>query len=162
MPDYLVKLYALPPLEPALKRIEVNGFELRRALAPEKSIVVDWVRTVFAPNWGDECDVSFSGRPVSCFLVTRDGTLVGFACYDATCKAFFGPTGVVEEVRGKGLGVALLLSALHAMRHEGYAYAIIGAGGGAEEFYRKTVGAIPIEGSSPGIYRGMLKARPAS
>ena len=38
---------------------------------------------------------------------------------------------------------------------QGYGYAIIG-GVGPAEFYAKTVGAIPIEGSEPGIYRGLL------
>ncbi len=38
---------------------------------------------------------------------------------------------------------------------EGYAYAIIG-GAGPTEFYTKAVGAVAIEGSTPGIYRGVL------
>jgi len=45
--------------------------------------------------------------------------------------------------------LALLLSCLHAMRDNGYAYAII-AGVGPAEYYSKTVGATLIEGSSPG------------
>jgi hypothetical protein len=48
------------------------------------------------------------------------------------------------------------LACLQAMRAEGYAYAIIG-GVGPAEFYAKTVGAVEIEGSTPGIYRGQLK-----
>lgn len=42
------------------------------------------------------------------------------------------------------------------MREQGYAYAIIG-GVGPVEFYAKTVGAVVIEGSDPGIYRGMIR-----
>lgn len=157
MPDYLVKLYELPPLAPALERVKEAGYDLRRALPPEKSIVVDWVRENFASTWADECDVAFGNRPVSCFVVTRGGELFGFACYDATCKAFFGPTGVSEKARKAGLGGALLLASLHALWNEGYAYGIIGAGGGAEGFYRKVCQATPIDGSAPGIYRGLLK-----
>lgn len=41
------------------------------------------------------------------------------------------------------------------MRSQGYGYAIIG-GVGPADFYAETVGATPIEGSDPGIYRGML------
>jgi hypothetical protein len=159
MPDYLVKLYELPPLAPALEKLEKGGYVLRRALAPEKSIVVDWVRTNFASNWADECDVAFRNSPVSCFIVTRENEIFGFACYESTCKDFFGPTGVSEKARGGGLGGALLLASLHAMLSEGYAYAIVGGGGGAEDFYRKVAGAVPIEGSAPGIYRGMLKRK---
>ena len=157
MPDYLVKLYDLPPLAPALERVKGAGYDLRRALTPEKSIMVEWVGKHFAPNWADECEVAFSNRPVSCFVVTQGNAMFGFACYDSTCKAFFGPTGVSEEARGGGLGGALLLACLHAMWNEGYAYGIVGGGGGAEEFYRKVCGAVAIEGSEPGFYRGMLR-----
>lgn len=159
MPDYLVKLYELPPLSSALEKLEKNGYVLRRALAPEKSIVVDWVRENFAPNWADECDVAFSHTPISCFLVSKENEMFGFACYESTCKAFFGPTGVSEKARNGGLGGALLLASLHAMWNEGYGYAFIGAGGGAEDFYRKVTGATPIEGSEPGVYKGLLRRR---
>jgi hypothetical protein len=54
------------------------------------------------------------------------------------------------------LGRALLLAVLHAQRAQGYAYAIIG-GVGPAEFYARNVGAIPIAGSTPGIYAGMLR-----
>jgi predicted N-acetyltransferase YhbS len=63
---------------------------------------------------------------------------------------------VDEKARGTGLGKALLLAALRAMAADGYAYAVIG-GAGPVDFYVKTVGAIPIEGSEPGLYRGMLR-----
>ena len=41
------------------------------------------------------------------------------------------------------------------MRQQGFGYAIIG-GVGPAEFYSKAVGAVAIEGSEPGIYRGLL------
>jgi hypothetical protein len=43
------------------------------------------------------------------------------------------------------------LRSMASLRELGYAYAIIG-GAGPVEFYVKTLGAIPIPGSSPGIY----------
>ena len=45
------------------------------------------------------------------------------------------------------------------MRANGYAYAIIG-GVGPAEYYRKSVGARLIEGSNPGIYKGILSHVP--
>ncbi len=68
----------------------------------------------------------------------------------------FGPTGVAESARGHGVGAALLLLALQAMREQGYAYAVIGAAGPIE-FYQRTVGGIVIPGSWPGLYEGMLE-----
>jgi hypothetical protein len=77
--------------------------------------------------------------------------LIGFACYDCPRKNFSGPTGVVENARGRSVGLELLLSCLYAMRENGYAHAII-SGVGPAEYYSKTVGAMVIEGASPGIY----------
>ncbi len=81
--------------------------------------------------------------------------MLGFACYDATAKNFFGPTGVDPAWRGRHIGAGLLLLALQAMADEGYGYGIIG-GAGPTEFYEKIVHAQVIEGSTPGIYRNMF------
>ena len=61
----------------------------------------------------------------------------------------------VVFVRNGGIGKALLFACLEDMRQQGFGYAIIG-GVGPAEFYTKTVGAVPIEGSEPGVYRGLL------
>jgi GNAT superfamily N-acetyltransferase len=120
-------------------------------------MLLDWVRRNFTEAWASECEAAFAARPPSCFIAVQDDTLSGFACYDCSRKNFFGPTGVAEAARGKGVGLALLLACLHAMRDDGYAYAVIG-GVGPTEYYTKTVGATLIEGSSPGIYDfGLLR-----
>ena len=156
MTDMLVKLYELPPLGPVLAQQKAAGIDIRRALAAEKQIVVDWVANTFKiTHWTSECEVAFAQQPLACFIAVENGQVVGFACHDVTCKNFFGPTGVGESQRGRGLGKGLLLACLHAMAAQGYGYAIIG-GVGPVEFYAKTVGAIEIEGSTPGIYGGIL------
>jgi GNAT superfamily N-acetyltransferase len=157
MPDMLVKLYRLPDLHTQADRTERTGVEIRRPNSWEKSPLLDWVRRAFTETWASECEAAFSARPPSCFIAVQNDALIGFACYDCTRKNFFGPTGVAEAARGKGVGLSLLLACLHAMRAEGYAYAIIG-GVGPAEYYAKTVGATLIEGSSPGIYDfGLLR-----
>jgi GNAT superfamily N-acetyltransferase len=157
MPDMLVKLYELPdPWEP-LRRTQAGGIAVRRPHPWEKSVLTEWVARTFAPAWGLECEIAFTANPPSCYVAVERDRLIGFACYDCTCRNFFGPTGVAAASRGKGVGLALLLSCLHALRINGYAYAIIG-GVGPAEYYSKTVGARLIEGSSPGIYDfGLLK-----
>ena len=99
--------------------------------------------------------MAFSRLPIACFLAVDSGTLLGFACYDATCKNFFGPTAVDSAYRGTGVGTALLLATLSAMAADGYAYAIIG-GVGPVAYYKKAVNALEIAKSTPGVYRGML------
>ena len=154
MHDMLVRLYALPNLDEAVAACAARGVTIRRALTPEKVAVIDWVRAHFARSVA-EVETAFAQTPVTCFIAVRDSTMLGFACHDATCRNFFGPEGVAARERGRGIGRALLLAALHAQRAQGYAYAIIG-GVGPAQFYAKAIGAIDIPGSTPGIYAGML------
>ena len=154
MPDMLVKLYELPELAPALQGMVHKGITIRPAKAPEQPTVVAWMNDHF-PWWTSEMAVTFSRVPVSCLLAMREHDLLGFACYDAICPNFFGPTAVLESERRNGIGNALLLAALHAQKAQGYAYAIIG-GVGPADYYAKAVGARVIEGSDPGIFRGLL------
>jgi len=158
MHDMLVKLYDLPSLEDALQAASVRGVVVRRALAPEKPVVTAWVQTKF-PAFRAEVEIAWSRSPISCFVAARGQQILGFACYDVTARNFFGPEAVIDEERGHGLGRSLLLAALHAQRSQGYAYAIVG-GVGPAEFYARCVGAVPIAGSSPGTYAGMLRLTP--
>jgi GNAT superfamily N-acetyltransferase len=157
MQDLLVRLYSLPEAQPVLDALKAQGIEIRRAMPANKSLIVEWVGKNFGFWWQSETDVAFSNKPVSCFLaVTDGGEIIGFACYEATCKDFFGPTGVLESMRGKGIGTGLLLKCLEAMHHEGYAYAIIGGVDEAIPFYQKVLDAQIIKGSEPGIYKDLL------
>jgi ribosomal protein S18 acetylase RimI-like enzyme len=153
--DMLVKLYNLPNSQAAFERLNVTGCMVRRALAPEKHKVVAWVRKTFSEAWASEAEVAFSRQPISCFIAIQKGKIVGFACHDATCPNLFGPTGIEPAARKSGIGTALLFACLEAMKQQGFGYAIIG-GVGPADFYSKAVGAVPIEGSEPGIYRGLL------
>ena len=158
MPDMLVKLYELPDLQHLVDRLERKGVTIRHAMPYEKHTVVEWVRDTFSAGWGSECEVCFGNQPVSCFIATKEGRILGFACHDCTCRNFFGPMGVAEEARGQGIGKVLFLACLHAMREQGYAYAIVG-GAGPTKFYTEAAGATVIEGSEPGIYVDFLEEK---
>lgn len=153
MLDLLVPLYRLP--EERGTGLQ-DGIMVRRALAPEAHIISAFAEDHFDKAWASECMVAMAGQPPGVFIAIENGKLLGFACYDATARGFFGPTGVSEAARGKGLGRRLLLATLHAMREVGYAYAIIG-GAGPVAFYQRHCPAIEIPDSEPGIYEGMLK-----
>ncbi len=154
--DMLVKLYELPELEPVIQQQAQQGVTIRRAIPPEKYIVVDWVLKTFSKNWASETEISYSHVPPTCYIAVENEAIIGFACYDATRKGFFGPTGVDEAQRGRGIGAALLMICMHSMLWDGYGYAIIGAAG-PTDFYAKAVGATIIPDSWPGVYRGMLR-----
>lgn len=153
--DYLVNL-SLLALNPELDaRMTRAGVTIRRPLAPEAQLVADWVSERFGKGWASETATALTRQPPTCFIATREKQLVGFACHESIARGFFGPTGVDEEARGLGIGHALLLASLLDLRTMGYAYAIIGDVG-PSAFYEKTVGAMPIPNSAPGVYAGML------
>ena len=155
MTDMLVKLYDLPESWPDFSRLLPSAIKLRKPLGGEKSLVVRWVRDNFGESWASEMDMTFSRTPVSCYAAQQDHQMIGFACYDATTLGYFGPTGVAESFRGKGVGKALLFACLLEMRLKGYGYAIIGWAG-PQDYYAKTVGAVPIPDSTPGIWKDWL------
>lgn len=154
MQDMLVKLYDLPA-DAALAQPEDPTVVIRRAMAPDMLQITDFVQSLSSKFAAGECRACFQGHPITCFVATRSGQLLGYACYNATAPDFFGPTAVVPQERGKGIGRALLLRSLAALRDQGYGYAIIG-GVGPQGFYAKTVGAVLIPGSDPGIYKDFL------
>ncbi len=152
----LVNLLRLPPVEPALEELRAAGLVVRRAQPWELTPVREFVKRHFTQAWADEISVGLVRQPVTVYVALREGRLVGFAAYECTRRNFFGPTGVAEEERGRGVGRALLLAALGGLRELGYAYAVIG-GVGPAEFYERAVGARLIPDSSPGIYADPLR-----
>lgn len=155
MPDLLVNLLALPATR------NVDGVTIRRPRAYERAHLRRFITTHFTEGWADEADTGFAHLPPSVLIATVGGAagaksarIVGFACYDCTARGFFGPTGVDAEQRGRGIGKALLLATLHAMREHGYVYGIIG-GAGPVDFYRDAVGATVID-NGPTLYSDLM------
>ena len=151
MPDMLVQLLKLPSVDGLLDEMRKEGIAIRRAHAFEMTQLRGWVAKEFSQSWADEVTVGHANKPISVFVAIRAGNILGFGAHECTCRNFFGPTGVLKTERGKGIGKALLLACLHAMRETGYAYAIIG-GAGPADFYTKVCGATVIADSVPGIY----------
>lgn len=156
MPDLLVNLLNLRPLDPATLERNEAGIIIRRAQPFEITQVRNFVAREFSAPWADEISVGFVNKPVSLYLAVVDKMIVGFAAYECTRRSFFGPMGVVDKLEGRGIGKKLLLASLWGLRDMGYVYGIIGRAGPIE-FYQKTVGAIVIPDSDPGIYRDLLK-----
>jgi GNAT superfamily N-acetyltransferase len=153
--DLLVKLYDVVADADLDRQLADKGIVIRRALAPELDTIRAWIAPRFSPGWVSEAQVAYSRDPNACLIAVRDGKLLGFACYDAIALGFFGPTGVDEAARGLGIGKALLIRTLLAMRERGYGYAAIGWAGPVD-FYARAVGAIPIPDSDGSVYKGML------
>jgi predicted N-acetyltransferase YhbS len=154
MSDMLVKLYDIPEI-PSLQ----DGISIKRACSTDASKIIQFARDEFCEHWANECAYALYNSPISCFIAVKDKKIVGFACYDATAKGFFGPIGLLKTERGNKTGSALLLSCLHAMRNDGYAYAVVGWVGDANPFYEKAANAVMIPDSPPtkSIYFNMIE-----
>jgi GNAT superfamily N-acetyltransferase len=152
MPDMLVSLLRLPSLD----RLNDESVNIRRAQPFEITPVREFIEQNFSMAWADEISVGFANKPVSVVIATRQAKVIGFAGYECTRKAFFGPTGVSASERGRGIGTALLIASLWGLRELGYVYAVIG-NAGPTDFYQRTVGAMLIPDSEPGIYVDLLK-----
>ncbi|MGC9071052.1 MAG: GNAT family N-acetyltransferase [Elusimicrobiales bacterium] len=155
--DLLVRLYDVVGLN-ELDFFKDKDIIIKRPIGAEKNAVVEWVRNKFSAGWASECDVALSKTPPTCFIAVKNLQIVGFACYDATVKNFFGPIGVIEGFRKSGIGKALLIKTLKQMYYDGYAYAVIGWAGPVD-FFKKTVGACEIEGSDSSVYLNLIKSR---
>lgn len=141
--DMIVGLYNLPEINTA------DNIKIKRAFVGDKETILKFVEDNFQRNWVYEVEHSLMQEVSKCFIATENGKVIGFACYDASARGFFGPIGVVPNRRNEKIGNALLIRTLHAMREFGYGYAIIGWVSEAEMFYRKTVGAEYIKGGNP-------------
>ena len=126
MTDMLVKLYNIPNSYEIEKKLSEEGIKIKKALAPDRSRIIDFSRACAKEDYSDEVTAAFSNNPITCYIATKEKKIIGFACYEATAKDFFGPMAVLENERKKGIGKALLLKSLESMQELGYAYAIIG------------------------------------
>lgn len=149
--DMLVNLMKLPDVSDIIHSLAGEEIQIIRALPPDKALLVDWVKTHWNSSAASECECSFAYNPPRTYVAVHENKIIGFASFDSTAPNFFGPTKVDEKYRGKDIGKVLLVKCLEAMREEGFGYAIIG-GVGPIRFYEKSVGAMLIPDSAPGIY----------
>ena len=158
MSDMLVKLYNIPNSYDIEKKLLEEDIRIKKALSPDRSKITSFSKTCAKEYYSDEVNAAFSNNPITCYIATKEKKIIGFACYEATAKNFFGPMAVLENERKNGIGKALLLKSLESMRELGYAYAIIGwPANSAIGFYKKCAGAIMIDEKSSGIYKRMIE-----
>lgn len=142
MPDIVCPLFDVPDSRPIIAKLAAEGIVIRHARVWEQTPVSAFITQHFSQGWADETLAGFSHQPVTVSIAIEKGTIIGFAAYDATARAYFGPTGVNEAYRGRGIGKALFYHAMEGLRELGYIYAFIGAPGPIEFYLKATPGLI--------------------
>lgn len=118
--------------------------DIPRASHDDRERALAFVEKHFGRIWAFEAAKAFETEIPQMYLTEEEGRVTGFAVHDVNNRGlgFFGPTGVSEEMRGRGLGCKLLLASLADLRRLGYARAVI-PWTDALAFYRKCCGAEP-------------------
>jgi mycothiol synthase len=124
----------------AERALAQEGIVLRRAEPREVPRVATFAAAEFSVSWQQELAEAQDYDPVPLFVALRDDEVLSFAAIDVTGPARFGPTGTRKDLRGRGLGGALLRLSLRALRERGETSADIGWVGPLA-FYARTVGA---------------------
>ncbi len=158
MADMLVRLY-----DSNASKFDYTlpkGIKIVRAMALDKKRILEYVAEHFdyiCPEWVYEVETSILKTTPKCFIALEGIKIIGFACYDTSALGFFGPFGVTESYRKKGIGAGLLKQCMQAMKADGYGYAIIGWVSSVP-YYEKAIGAIEINDSFPGVYSRLVNA----
>lgn len=105
--------------------------------AHDRDRVLEFIDREFGPVWRFE-----ASRGATIFYVADGEEIAGFSTHEANNRGlgFFGPTGVAQSFRGRGIGGYLLRASLADLRRLGYSRAVI-QWTDALEFYRKGCGA---------------------
>jgi mycothiol synthase len=117
--------------------IRVLEYSSSRVRTGGGAAVLNFIEHYFGAIWRFE-----ASHAQTIFHIVEDGEIAGFATHEANNRGlgFFGPTGVAEQFRGRGLGRELLLASLADLQRRGFDRVII-PWTDAIAFYRKSCGA---------------------
>jgi GNAT superfamily N-acetyltransferase len=127
--------------EPVLKK---EGYKYERVQPGDFDITYDFVKHQFPNNtWATEVKFSFTFSPPTTFIAKdTNNNIVGWATHSQFFPGSFGPTGVKESLRGKGIGTILFLWCLWDIKQKGVEICeIMWVGGDTVKFYSKVIGA---------------------
>jgi hypothetical protein len=72
MADMLVKLYNIPHSHDIEENLFKSGIRIKKALAPDRSRIIDFSRTCAKDDYSDEVKAAFSNNPITCYIATRE------------------------------------------------------------------------------------------
>jgi GNAT superfamily N-acetyltransferase len=131
-------------LDAGLETIALDAPGVFRPKHDDAERVLDFIERDFGRIWRFEASHAFERDTPTIYVTEHDGAIAGFAAHDVNNRGlgWFGPTGVSQSLRGRGIGRSLLLASLADLRRLGYSRAVI-PWTDALDFYRKSCGAEP-------------------
>ncbi|MBY8979781.1 MAG: GNAT family N-acetyltransferase [Candidatus Lokiarchaeota archaeon] len=127
--------------EPVLKK---EGYKYERVQPEDFDKIYDFVKQQFPNNtWAAEVKFSLHFNPPTTFIAKNaHNNIVGWATHSQFFPGSFGPTGVKESLRGKGIGTILFLWCLWDIKQKGLEKSeIMWVVGDTIKFYSKVIGA---------------------
>jgi len=127
--------------EPASKK---EGYEYKRVQPKDFDETYNFVKHQFPHGtWAEEVLLSFKLNPPTTFIAKNDlNEIIGWATHSQFFPGSFGPTGVLDSLRGKGIGTELFLWCLWDIKQNGVETCeIMWVEGNTIKFYSKVIGA---------------------
>jgi len=124
--------------------LEKNGYKYERVQSKDYNNTLSFVKKQFPHStWAEEVHLSFNIDPPTTFVAKNiKNEIVGFSTHSQFYPGSFGPTGVLESLRGKSIGTQLFLWCLWDMKQNGLNKCeIMWVGGDTIKFYSKVIGA---------------------
>ena len=98
-----------------------------------------FISKYFSTSWALEVEFGLINIPAAHCTVLKNiaGDIVGFAAVHAVNRNWFGPMGIKDELRGRGLGKLILLHAMRQATENGINSLILSGVNDKAQFYRK-------------------------
>lgn len=104
-----------------------EGIIIRRAVGEDRPTIADFFNKTFGEDWQVETQLSLSREPPAVHLALKGDDMIGFAAHSSMNREWgnFGPMGVPDHMRGRGLGRVLLYRCMKDLKDAGHAAAVI-------------------------------------
>jgi len=102
-----------------------KGYVLSIPDQEQRGDIFEWVHSNFGPLYSHEASEAFRHDIPSLWLAYKGNEIVGFSAHGTSELDWFGPIGVIESERRKGIGSVLLYKGLMSMKEEGRRIALI-------------------------------------
>ena len=109
------------------EELATRGIVVRRASFTDQARIISWIRSGYERAWAIETEFAFK-KDIPSVVIAEEratGEILGFATFDGVARGRFGPTGVGEANRKRGIGAVLLFEAFRSMKDEGIPRAVV-------------------------------------